>query len=164
MTFSGDKLLGGAQAGIIVGRSDLVQACARHPLARALRPGGLVLSSLQATALAYLDRSAATTIPFWRMVATPVTELRRRAEALCSALASSTFTAAPMEALPGAGSAPGISMESFGVVCSGDHLHALRANATPVIARVRDGHTYLDLRGVDPEDDAIVFQALRALG
>ncbi|MFM8481971.1 MAG: L-seryl-tRNA(Sec) selenium transferase, partial [Actinomycetota bacterium] len=82
VTFSGDKLLGGPQAGIIAGRSDLVQACAAHPLARALRPGGLVLEALQQTALAYLDRSAARTIPFWRMASTTVDELSARAEAI----------------------------------------------------------------------------------
>src|SRR5206468_8988169 len=64
VTFSGDKLLGGPQAGVIAGRADLVAACARHPLARALRPGGLVLGALQETVLAYLRRDAAT-IPFW---------------------------------------------------------------------------------------------------
>ena len=73
VTFSGDKLLGGPQAGIIAGRADLVAACAAHPLARALRPGGLVLGSLQDVALAYLRRDAAVTIPFWRMVDAPVT-------------------------------------------------------------------------------------------
>lgn len=176
VTFSGDKLLGGPQAGIIVGRRDLVQACARHPLARALRPGSLVLSSLQATAVAYLDRSAAATIPFWRMVATPLAELQQRAEAICTAVATTTVAtttvattpvkpkAEPMDALPGAGSAPGVSMPSFGVVLGGDHLDALRSHTTPVIARVRDGHTYIDLRSVDPDDDIIVIAALRTLG
>ncbi len=162
VTFSGDKLLGGPQAGIIVGRRDLVEACKQHPLARALRPGGLVLSALQSTALAYLDRSAATTIPFWRMVATPLGELQRRAVAMCSDAAIGEPEA--MLALPGAGSAPGVSMPSFGLSLPGDYHAALRAQATPVIARVRDGHTFLDLRSVDPADDAIVIAALRTLG
>ena len=161
VTFSGDKLLGGAQAGIIVGRRDLVTACARHPLARALRPGGLVLSSLQATALAYLDRSAATTIAFWRMVTTPLAELQQRSTLICAAAGRGTPQA--MDALPGAGSAPGVSMPSFGVVLKGDHLEALRSHATPVIARVREGRTYIDLRGVDPDDDSIIIDALRKL-
>ena len=64
----GDKLLGGPQSGIIAGRADLVERCKRHPLARALRPGGLVLRSLQDTALTYLDKRAAVDIAFWRMV------------------------------------------------------------------------------------------------
>lgn len=161
VTFSGDKLLGGPQAGIIVGRGDLVAACARHPLARALRPGGLVLSSLQSIAMAYLDRSAATAIPFWRMVDTPLHELQHRANNICAAAAVGSGEA--MEALPGAGSAPGITMASFGVALNGDHLRVLRANSTPVIARVREGRTLLDLRSVDPADDAIVIDALRAV-
>ncbi|MBV9039874.1 MAG: L-seryl-tRNA(Sec) selenium transferase, partial [Acidimicrobiia bacterium] len=66
VTFSGDKLLGGPQAGVVAGRADLVEACAAHPLARALRPGALVLSALQETALAYLRRDG-DAIPFWRM-------------------------------------------------------------------------------------------------
>jgi L-seryl-tRNA(Ser) seleniumtransferase len=161
VTFSGDKLLGGPQAGIIAGRRDLVALCARHPLARALRPGSLVLSSLQSTALAYLDRSAATTIPFWRMVATPVTELIQRAAAIQAAVAIGTTEA--MDALPGAGSAPGVSMPSYGIVLDGDQLSALRANATPVITRVREGRTFIDLRSVDPADDAVIISALRGL-
>src|SRR5204863_316724 len=72
VTFSGDKLLGGPQAGIIAGRRDLVDQCARHPLARALRPGGLVLAALQDTALAYLRRDAGRTVPFWAMATIPV--------------------------------------------------------------------------------------------
>ena len=162
VTFSGDKLLGGPQAGIIVGRRDLVEACKRHPLARALRPGGLVLSSLQATALAYLDRSAAPTLAFWRMVATPVADLQQRAAAICAAAAIGEPEA--MLALPGAGSAPGVTMPSFGLVLPGDHLVALRAHTTPVIARVRERRTYIDLRSVDPADDATVIAALRTLG
>ncbi|MDQ3979708.1 MAG: L-seryl-tRNA(Sec) selenium transferase, partial [Actinomycetota bacterium] len=81
VTFSGDKLLGGPQAGIVAGRRDLVAACAAHPLSRALRPGGLVLSALQQTAMAYLRRDGQA-IPFWRMASISPETLRERAAAL----------------------------------------------------------------------------------
>jgi len=163
VTFSGDKLLGGPQAGIIAGRADLVERCRRHPLARALRPGGLVLAALQHTALAYLDKRAASDVAFWAMVATPVAELRRRADAIVADVGDVLPTAAAvaMDALPGAGSAPGITMESFGVEVSGDHLAALRSHDPPVIGRSRDDQTMLDLRAVSPADDAVVIAALR---
>src|SRR6185436_17610899 len=98
VTFSGDKLLGGPQAGIIVGRADLVARCAAHPLARALRPGGLVLAALQDLVLAYLRRDVVTTVPFWRMAATPVEDLTARAEAVAAATGA---TAIATDALPG---------------------------------------------------------------
>jgi len=161
VTFSGDKLLGGPQAGIIAGRADLVAACARHPLARALRPGGLVLAALQDTVLAYLDRRAVTDIPFWAMVATPVSELRGRAAIIADAVPAADVV--DTDALPGAGSAPGATMPSVGVSIAGDHLAALRRAPTPIVARVRDGRTVLDLRTVRPEDDQQVHRALLAL-
>jgi len=164
VTFSGDKLLGGPQAGIIAGRADLVERCRRHPLARALRPGGLVLAALQDTALTYLDKRAASDIAFWAMVATPLADLRRRAEAIVAEIGDvhPAAVAVTMDALPGAGSAPGITMESFGVEISGDRLAALRSHDPPVIARSRDDRTMLDLRAVAPADDAVVIAALRA--
>jgi L-seryl-tRNA(Ser) seleniumtransferase len=155
VTFSGDKLLGGPQAGIIVGRADLVQACMRHPLARALRPGAHVL-----LALAYLDRTAAETIPFWRMVATPVEELQGRGEAIVRA--AGVGAVVPSDAIPGAGSAPGASMPSVAISVRGDLLERLRAAEPPVVARARDGATLLDLRTVDPADDAHLVSALQA--
>ncbi len=161
VTFSGDKLLGGPQAGIITGRADLVARCAAHPLARALRPGGLVLAALQDLVLAYLRRDVVATVPFWRMAATPVADLNARAEAIAAATGT---TAIATDALPGAGSAPGTTIPSAGVRVDGDHLATLRAHDPPVIARARDGVTVVDLRAVEPADDAVLVEALRRCG
>jgi L-seryl-tRNA(Ser) seleniumtransferase len=155
VTFSGDKLLGGPQAGIIAGRADLVARCARHPLARALRPGGLVLDALQDTALAYLRRDGEA-IPFWRMASVPVTELRARATALDAG------EVVECESVVGGGSAPGTEIASAGLAVAGDHTTSLRAFDPPVIARVHDGRTVVDLRTVDPSDDPTLAKALRA--
>lgn len=164
VTFSGDKLLGGPQAGIIVGRADLIAKCLAHPLARALRPGGLVLAALQETALTYLDKRAAIDIPFWKMVATPLAELDTRANNIVDAVIGThpTARAERTTALPGAGSAPGVTMPSVGVVIDGDLLDRLRSHRTPVIARSRDDRTSIDLRSIDPADDDIVIAALLA--
>lgn len=165
VTFSGDKLLGGPQAGIIAGRADLVKACASHPLARALRPGGLVLGALQHTALAYLRRDL-TGLAFWRMADTSVSELQTRATAICAAVTdpeSGPLSVVDCEALVGAGSAPGVSIASVAVAVPGDHLAQLRAHQPPVIARVREGKTMIDVRSVDPADDPILINALRTL-
>ncbi|MDP8937607.1 MAG: L-seryl-tRNA(Sec) selenium transferase, partial [Actinomycetota bacterium] len=154
VTFSGDKLLGGPQAGIIAGRADLVAACARHPLNRAFRPGGLVLAALQHTALAYLRRHG-DAIPFWRMVGIPVHTLRSRAEALGVGRLVDTV------AVAGGGSVPGQELPSAGVAVDGDHAAALRAGDPPVLARVHEGVTVCDLRTVDPVDDPVVAGALK---
>ncbi len=149
VTFSGDKLLGGPQAGVIAGRADLVAACARHPLSRALRPGGLVLAALQETALAYLRRDGMA-IPFWRMAAASVDDLMARAEALGVGRPVRTV------AVAGGGSVPGQEVPSAGVAVEGDHAAALRAHDPPIVARVVDGGTVCDLRTVDPADDAVL--------
>jgi L-seryl-tRNA(Ser) seleniumtransferase len=154
VTFSGDKLLGGPQAGVIAGRAELVATCQRHPLNRALRPGGLVLAALQETALAYLRRDG-DAIPFWRMASTPVAELRGRAAALGVGEVCSTV------AVAGGGSVPGQEVPSAGVAVPGDHAAALRAHDPPVIARVHEGATVCDLRTVDPADDPVVAGALK---
>lgn len=155
VTFSGDKLLGGPQAGIIAGRAELVAACARHPLARALRPGGLVLDALQSTLLSYLGGSGAD-IPFWRMATTPLDALAERAKAI------GVGSIVSCKSVPGAGSLPGLELDSVGVAIEGDHLATLRGFDPPVIARAYDGMTVADLRSVDPSDDAIVAKALGA--
>ena len=157
-SFSGDKLFAGPQAGIIAGRADLVAACGAHPLARALRPGGLVLAALQATTLAYLDRRATTDLPFWTMVAASTDSLRGRAEQLVTRVPGAAIV--DTDALPGAGSAPGATIASIGIAIDGDHLAVLRAADPPIIARARDGRTILDLRSVLPADDDHVGRAL----
>ncbi len=156
--FSGDKLLGGPQAGIIAGRSDLVARCARHPLARALRPGGMVLAALQSTALAYLRRDAHLTIPFWHMASLPVNDLQLRAEALGVGIPT------PCQSMPGAGTLPGVEIPSVGVSIPGDHTRALRLNDRPIIARCENNTTILDMRTIAPADDAYVSAALASLG
>src|SRR5437764_15428491 len=82
VTFSGDKLLGGPQAGLIVGRADLVKRLRRDPLARAMRPDKVTLAALAATLALYRAGRAVETIPVWRMIAAPVAEIRRRTEAV----------------------------------------------------------------------------------
>lgn len=155
VTFSGDKLMGGPQAGIIAGRADLVALCARHPLNRALRPGGLVLAALQETVLAYLRRDG-DAIPFWRMAAAPVEGLRARAEALGVGKVVDTV------AVAGGGSVPGQDVPSAGVALDGDHAAALRRLDPPIVARVHEGMTICDLRTVDPLDDPVLARALSA--
>ena len=120
VTFSGDKLMGGPQAGFIVGSGELVERCRRHPLARALRPGGLVLAAVQEVALAYLRRDGAA-IPFWRMATVPLEELRRRAETLA------VGEVVECASVPGGGSAPGVTIASWGVAFDGDRTATWRA-------------------------------------
>ena len=156
VTFSGDKLLGGPQAGIIAGRADMVAACAEHPLARALRPGSLVLHALQDLALAYLARDG-DAIPFWRMASIPVDVLRARAQGIRPDLVEDTVS------VPGGGTLPGVEIPSVGLSLPGDRVGELRAGNPPVIARVADGSTILDLRTVHPNDDAVVAAAVAAL-
>ena len=153
VTFSGDKLMGGPQAGIIAGRADLVALCARHPLNRALRPGGLVLAALQETVLAYLRRDG-DGIPFWRMAAAPLDGLRARAEALGVGKVVDTV------AVAGGGSVPGQDVPSAGVALDGDHAAHLRRHDPPIVVRVHEGMTVCDLRTVDPLDDQVLAAAL----
>ena len=156
--FSGDKLFGGPQCGVIAGRADLVEACAQHPLARALRPGSLTMISMQSLALSYLGRTATTDVAFWKMASTSVAELKLRAEKIITA--SQVGEVCLLESIPGAGSAPGASIASAGVVVAGDHLAKLRNRQLPIIARVKESKTYFDLRTVRSEDDHLLIDAL----
>jgi L-seryl-tRNA(Ser) seleniumtransferase len=163
VTFSGDKLLGGPQAGIVAGAADLVAACAAHPLYRTVRPGALVLGALQQVALAYLDRTAQR-LPFWRLATTPAEVLRRRAEALATGI--DRARPARCGSVTGGGTLPGVEIPSWGLTLPGDRTAALRrARPWPVVARVRHGDTVIDLRTVEEAEDADLRAAvLAALG
>lgn len=155
VTFSADKLLGGPQAGIIVGPADMVDRCRRHPLARVLRPGGLVLGALERALLAHVAGDL-DGLPFWRMATEPVEVLRRRADAMGGEVVDCA-------SVVGGGAAPGVSLPSAGVAVPGDQLGPLRASSPPIVARVQDGRTICDLRTVDPADDAHLGEVIRRL-
>jgi L-seryl-tRNA(Ser) seleniumtransferase len=180
VTFSGDKLLGGPQAGLIVGRPDLVARLRKDPLARAMRPDKVTLAALAATLGLYRAGRATAEIPVWRMIATPTAELRVRAEGLVEALGFASgdagATVVEVESTVGGGSLPGETLPSVGVRLgvraagrgagrriSADRVAAaLRAGEPPVIARIVDGAVVLDMRTVDPREDALLVQAIRA--
>ncbi len=161
VVFSCDKLLGGPQGGAIVGSKELVDMCAKHPLARALRPGSLVISALQDTLLAY-ERRDLDSLPFWKMATTPVESLAKRATAIVAAVGEPWCAAASCQAVPGGGTLPEVTVDSYGVVLRGSRQRSLRSFATPVIARTADGTTILDLRTVDPADDTLLVEAIRS--
>lgn len=159
--FSGDKLLGGPQAGIVVGRSDLVQSMARHPIARAVRIDGPTHTALAATLDLYAsDRGAE--VPFWAMVALSYDELATRHNRLLEALGGRGEVVAG-ESLPGAGSVPGETIPSPNLQVEGkaDALWKKLLNASPpILARRSEGNLIIDLRTVDPADDAHIAAAL----
>ncbi|MGB0148266.1 MAG: L-seryl-tRNA(Sec) selenium transferase [Ilumatobacteraceae bacterium] len=160
--FSGDKLLGGPQCGIIAGRSDLIERCARHPLMRALRPGHHALVPLQQVLMSYLNRTATDDILFWKMASTSPNDLAARAERVV--VQAGRGEVRESLAVVGAGAAPAATLPSRAVVVQGDRSGELRqALPFPVISRVADGYTWIDLRSVDPSDDDNIAQALAAL-
>ena len=161
VTFSTDKLLGGPQAGVIAGRAELVARCAQHPLMRALRPGSLVIESLQSTVMALLDRRPEE-VAFWSMASAPVAEVRARAERIAEACPESV-SVVDLESLPGAGSAPGRGIPSAGLALDVDLVTALRRCAVPVIARLDEGRTVIDLRSVSPVDDEMITAAITSV-
>ena len=162
MTFSGDKLLGGPQAGIIVGRADAVAAIARHPFARAMRADKMTLAALQQTALVYLSGDA-TSIPLWRMATAPLEQLRTRAERDRRRPSRAPRSSTPRRP-PGAGRSRGSrsrrSASRSRPSAAGTALATLRSHG--VIARTAAGTVVCDLRSVDPDADPVVAAALAA--
>jgi L-seryl-tRNA(Ser) seleniumtransferase len=169
VTFSGDKLVGGPQAGLIVGRADLIARIRRDPLARAVRPEKVTLAALAATLGLYRAGRAATDIPVWRMIASRPEALRQRAAAVADTLTSrirGRVDVAAMTSAVGGGSLPGETLESVGLVIHGAGAAALairlRAGDPAVIGRIEGGAVHLDLRTVDPAEDSALAAALAA--
>jgi L-seryl-tRNA(Ser) seleniumtransferase len=156
--FSGDKLLGGPQAGVVVGRAELVAGLRRHPVARAARLDGPTLAALEATFEAYADRRA-DELPLWTMATMPAEDLRKRCETVAGTGARVVEGASTL----GAGSAPGARIPGPVIEVPGRGESAfgeLLASTPPIVARREAGSLVLDLRTVRPVDDPTVAAAL----
>lgn len=170
VTFSGDKLLGGPQAGVIAGRAELVGKIARHPLLRALRVGKMTLAALEATLEAYLAGRAGE-LPLWRLAAASSDELKGRAARLAAALGELPGVKAEVvasSAVTGGGSWPGAELPSVAVAVvhaergTEELARALRQGEPAVAGRIEDDRLLLDLKAVPPEQDDALLAALRA--
>ena len=163
--FSGDKLLGGPQAGIIVGKADLVARLRKHPLARAVRADKLCLAALSATLLHYLKDEAVSAVPIWRMIAADSEQLRTRACAWQAALR--TGEVCPDLSTIGGGSLPEESLPTFVLALKVRNpqkfAEKLRRSALPVIARITDQQVLFDPRTVLPEQDDKLLATIQRL-
>ncbi|GAC1635748.1 MAG: L-seryl-tRNA(Sec) selenium transferase [Chloroflexota bacterium] len=151
VVFSGDKLLGGPQAGIMVGRADLIKRISSHPLARALRPDKSVIAALSATLLAYLQGRAANTVPVWRMISISPDTLAARAARWVEAAYECGIDAATQngESTIGGGSLPGETLPTTLIRLPAPATAArLRAASPPVIGRTQGSHVLIDLRTI----------------
>ena len=150
--FSGDKLLGGPQAGVIVGRAEAIARIRRHPLARAVRIDKLSLAALEATLELYRDPARALReIPVLRAIAEPAEAVRARAAALAERLDG---TVVPTKARVGGGAVPLVELESFACALDGGTAlaAALRNGDPPVVARVQEGRVLLDCRTLTDDE------------
>ena len=170
--FSGDKLLGGPQAGVIVGESGLVETVSRHPLARAVRIDKLSMAALTATLLHYVKDEAPRKVPVWRMIAETAETLEARANRWQSAVAQGTSVVQGRSTI-GGGSLPDetlptflLSLDATGLQGGSDGLASrLRRGEPPVIGRIDDARVLLDPRTVLPEqEEALLSVVGRALG
>ncbi|MCG8470415.1 MAG: L-seryl-tRNA(Sec) selenium transferase [Desulfobacterales bacterium] len=172
VTFSGDKLLGGPQAGIIVGKKEHIEAIRKNPLTRALRIDKLTLASLEATLRLYRDEAEAVKkIPTLRMITLGEEETKERANALVKALSGLpvTCTLLNLTSRPGGGSLPlleipsccvGITMEKMGASAL---EKALRASQTPIIVRIENDTCIIDTRTLQEGDNALIAKALKTI-
>jgi L-seryl-tRNA(Ser) seleniumtransferase len=165
--FSGDKLLGGPQAGIIIGAKEAVDAVSRHPLARAVRIDKVSMAALAATLMHYVRGEAVSQVPVWRMIAATEHDLKSRASAWATAVGRGA-TVIRGESAIGGGSLPGETLPTWltsvaGTIGPGGAegiARRLRGGASPVLARIEDDQVLLDPRTVLPEDEGDLERAL----
>lgn len=172
VTFSGDKLLGGPQAGLIVGRREFIEKIRRHPMARALRMDKLTLAALEATLRHYLDRDEALReIPVLRMLAESPDALRRRCRRLASKLAAALGDAAAVTVVPeisrvGGGALPLTELPGFALAVAPSHISTealasrLRRGRTLVVGRIQEDRLILNPRTIAPEEEGPMIAAV----
>jgi L-seryl-tRNA(Ser) seleniumtransferase len=169
--FSGDKLLGGPQAGVIVGKKSLVDKLKKHALARAVRIDKIRLAGLIATLIHYLKDEALNKIPVWRMISSPLGEIEKRAELWAQAL-DGLAQVVDGESMIGGGSLPGGALPTRLVALGGGDrkdkylaqvlAERLRRHDPPVVGRISENLLLLDPRSVLPDEDETVLQTLRS--
>jgi L-seryl-tRNA(Ser) seleniumtransferase len=164
---SGDKLLGGPQAGIIVGQKDLVTRLRHHPLTRALRVDKTTLAGLQATLLHYLEGKAPHKVPVWRMIAMPIETIEERAQSWASLLAKTGAEVNVVEghSAVGGGSLPGETLPTklvaIRVPSPDDLARRLRLGQPAVVGRIEGDRFLLDPRTVMPEQEETLIERVK---
>lgn len=163
VSFSGDKLLGGPQAGLIVGKQELVERLKKHPLARALRVDKITLAGLQATLLHYLKNEAPLKIPVWQMIAAKPEDLEKRAAAWAERWSKAGLDAKVIDAQStvGGGSLPGETLPTrvvaLNVLAPDAFAARLRRNFPPIIARIEEQRLLVDPRTILPQDEEVLL-------
>jgi L-seryl-tRNA(Ser) seleniumtransferase len=165
--FSGDKLLGGPQAGIIVGREELVAKLRKHPLVRAVRIDKVRLAGLAATLLHYIKGEAEVKIPVWRMISMPVGDIEKRARVLSKAIGK-TASVVDGRSMIGGGSIPGGTLPTrlVSIACRGKAqklADELRKGSPSGIGRIEENNLILDPRTVLPEEDELLTKSLTSV-
>ncbi|MGB5932652.1 MAG: L-seryl-tRNA(Sec) selenium transferase [Anaerolineae bacterium] len=159
--FSGDKLLGGPQGGVIMGRGELIASLREHPLTRAVRVDKTTLAGLQATLLHYLKGEAVEKVPVWRMIALPLEEIEKRAQGWARRLKGEVI---PGRSAVGGGSLPGQTLPTYllalTVPSPQEVARRLRMGEPAVVGRIEEGRYLLDPRTVLPEEDEALLKAL----
>jgi L-seryl-tRNA(Ser) seleniumtransferase len=166
IAFSGDKLLGGPQAGLLCGRADLISQLKQHPLARAIRADKLCLAALSATLMHYIKGDAQQEVPVWQMIARSLESIAAEAEQWTTKLQEQGIETDLINGRSrvGGGSLPGTSLPTKLVAITNDDVESLairlRMADTPVIGRIQDGRVLLDPRTVLPDQGATLLRTL----